>query len=314
MLSGMSIMARAWYRSNTFSHSAFPVERLADARSASVSVCLPARNEARTIGPIVSELMELRAHGVVDQVVVVDQSSDGTALIAHRLGAEVHDVESLMPALGPVLGKGDAMWRSLSVLDGDVICFLDADSGEFGAHFVCGLLGPLLCEPGLSFVKGFYRRPFRVGETVYPEGGGRVTELVARPLLNLFYPELAAVQQPLAGEIAAPRELLARLPFATGYGVDIALLLDAYREVGLDRLAQVDLEVRQNAHQPLRELGPMAHAVLQTVAARLEQEGRLRGPLPVGFTGPVEGPFDLPVTVARPVVERPPHETLRAVA
>jgi glucosyl-3-phosphoglycerate synthase len=226
----------------------------------------------------------------------------------------VHDQESLMPELGPVLGKGDAMWRALSVLHGDVVCFLDADSSEgFGPHFVSGLLGPLLCEPRISFVKGFYRRPFRVGETVYPEGGGRVTELVARPLINLFYPELAAVQQPLAGEVAARRDLLMRLPFATGYGVDIALLLDAYREVGLDGLAQVDLELRQNAHQPLRDLGPMAHAVLQAVATRLEREGRLRGPLPATFTRPAEAEGD-PQTMPAPALERPPHATLRAVA
>jgi glucosyl-3-phosphoglycerate synthase len=308
------IRARGWYRSNTFSHASFPVSRLAMGRRATVSVCLPARNEAGTIGTILSELMPLRERGVVDQVVVVDRSTDGTACIARRQGAEVHDQGSLMPELGPVLGKGDALWRALSVLHGDVICFLDADSsGGFGPHFVCGLIGPLLCDPQISFVKGFYRRPFRVGETVYPEGGGRVTELVARPLLNLFYPELAAVQQPLAGEIAARRDLLVRLPFATGYGVDIALLLDAYREVGLDGLAQVDLEVRQNAHQPLRELGPMAHTVMQAVASRLQREGRLRGPLPATFTGPAESGGDLQ-TVPAPAVERPPHATLRAVA
>jgi glucosyl-3-phosphoglycerate synthase len=303
-----------WYRSNTFSHTAFPAARLARGRTQSVSVCLPARNEAATIGAIVAQLMPLRELGVVDEVVVVDRSTDGTGCIARDLGAEVYNQAALMPELGPVLGKGDAMWRALSVLHGDVICFLDADSSEgFGTHFVCGLIGPLLVDPRISFVKGFYRRPFRVGDTVVPEGGGRVTELVARPLLNLFYPELAAVQQPLAGEIAARRELLVRLPFATGYGVDIALLLDAYRRVGLDGLAQVDLEVRQNAHQPLRDLGPMAHAVLQAVATRLEQEGRLRGPLPASFTGPAEGNQG-PMTVPSPVVERPPRETLRAVA
>ena len=142
---------------------------------------------------------------------------------------------------------------------------------------------PLLCEPGISFVKGFYRRPFRVGEVTLPDGGGRVTELTARPLLNLFYPELAAVAQPLAGEIAARRELLEQLPFVTGYGVDIGLLIDAYAHVGLDALAQVDLDVRQNAHQPLRDLGPMAFAVLRAVASRLEREGRLPGPLPATF-------------------------------
>jgi glucosyl-3-phosphoglycerate synthase len=314
MLWGMSIRARAWYRSNTFSHASFPGSHLAASRPCAVSVCLPARNEAATIGAILSRLMPLRELGVVDQVVVVDRSTDGTACIARRLGAEVYGQESLMPELGPVLGKGDAMWRALSVLHGEVICFLDADSEGFGAHFVCGLIGPLLREAGISFVKGFYRRPFRVGETVYPEGGGRVTELVARPLLNLFYPELAAVQQPLAGEIAARREVLMRLPFATGYGVDIALLLDAHRELGLDGLAQVDLEVRQNAHQPLRELGPMAHAVMQAVASRLEREGRLRGPLPATFTMAAGSGGEGPRTVARPVVERPPHETLRAVA
>src|SRR5206468_2005955 len=186
---------------HTFVHSAFPPERLAAGRSTTVSVCLPARNEARTIGPILRDLLPLRDAGVLDQVVVVDNSRDGTADIARGLGAEVHHQEELMPELGPVLGKGDAMWRALTVLQGEVICFLDADSESFGPHFACGLLGPLLCLEGTSFVKGFYRRPFRIGETILPDGGGRVTELTARPLLALFYPELARIHQPLAGEI-----------------------------------------------------------------------------------------------------------------
>jgi glucosyl-3-phosphoglycerate synthase len=216
-----------------------------------------------------------------------------------------------MPELGPVLGKGDAMWRALPVLTGEVICFLDADSEHFGAHFACGVLGPLLCRPEIAFVKGFYRRPFRIGRTTVPDGGGRVTELTARPLLNLFYPDLAAIEQPLAGEIAARRELLERLPFATGYGVDIGLLIDAYAVAGLDAIAQVDLEVRQNAHQPLRHLGPMAYAVLQAVAVRLEREGRLRGPLPATFTATGQGAPH--VAIAEPV-ERPPWRSLRAAA
>ncbi len=276
-----------------------------------MSVCLPARNEARTIGPILSELMPLRERGVLDQIVVVDRSSDGTAEIARAIGAEVHAQDELMPELGPVLGKGDAMWRALPVLSGEVICFLDADSEQFGAHFACGVLGPLLCRPEISFVKGFYRRPFRVGETTVPDGGGRVTELTARPLLNLFYPDLAAVRQPLAGEIAARRELLERLPFATGYGVDIGLLIDAYSVAGLDAIAQVDLEVRQNAHQPLRDLGPMAYAVLQAVAVRLEREGRLRGPLPATFS--TIGTDVPPAAMVEPL-ERPPLRSLRAAA
>ncbi|HUE25292.1 MAG TPA: glucosyl-3-phosphoglycerate synthase [Solirubrobacteraceae bacterium] len=307
----MSLRARAWHRSNTFVHAEFPAERLAAERQATVSICLPARNEARTIGPILEQLLPLRQLGVVDQVAVLDNSTDGTAEIARGLGAEVHDQEQLMPELGPVLGKGDAMWRALPVLNGELICFLDADSERLGPHFVCGLLGPLLLREEISLVKGFYRRPFRVGETVFPDGGGRVTELTARPLLNLFYPDLAGIEQPLAGELAARRELLERLPFVTGYGVDIALLLDAYREVGLDAIAQVDLEVRQNAHQPLRDLGPMAYSVLHAVALRLEREGRLRGPLPAGFISPGDAGAKPPAVEP---VERPPIARLRAAA
>jgi glucosyl-3-phosphoglycerate synthase len=307
----MPSRARAWYRGHTYSHAEFPPERLAAEREATVSVCLPARDEASTIGPILEAVLPLQELGVVDQVVVVDDSDDGTAAIARRLGAEVHAQGQLMPELGPVLGKGDAMWRSLSVLRGEVICFLDADSGHFGAHFPCGLLGPLLCGSEISFVKGLYRRPLRLGDAVLPDGGGRVTELTARPLINLFYPDLAGVAQPLAGEVAARRGLLDQLPFVTGYGVDIALLLDAYALVGLEGLAQVDLDLRQNAHQPLRDLAPMAHSVLRAMALRLEREGRLQGPLPAGFT--VAGADGLD-TACDDAVERPPLASLRAAA
>jgi glucosyl-3-phosphoglycerate synthase len=233
-------------------------------------VCLPARNEAQTIGAILDRLLPLRDLGLIDQVVVVDDSTDGTAEIAAARGAEVHPQAALLPEFGPVLGKGDAMWRALSVLTGDVICFLDADSEDFGEHFALGLLGPLLTDDAIRFVKGFYRRPLRVGDTQLPEGGGRVTELTARPLLSRFFPDLRRVLQPLAGEIAARRELLERLPFATGYAVETAMLIDAWREAGLDALAQVDLDVRQNRHQALSELGPMADAVLAAVISRLE--------------------------------------------
>jgi glucosyl-3-phosphoglycerate synthase len=304
----MSLRVRSWLQSNTYDHREFAPEALS---GASVSVCLPARNEARTIAPILRELTPLLERGVIDQLVVVDDSTDHTAELARAAGAEVYDQQRLMPELGPVLGKGDAMWRALPVLRGEIICFLDADSEDFGAHFPCGLIGPLLRDPGVSLVKGFYRRPFRVGELVLPDGGGRVTELCARPLLNLFYPELGAVRQPLAGEIAARRELLERLPFVTGYGVDIALLIDAYGALGLEGIAQVDLDVRQNDHQPLRDLGPMAYAVLQAVCARLEREGRLRGPLPTSFLPSDEVPA---AAQPSPLVERPPLAELRAAA
>lgn len=284
---------------------------MAAERDCTVSVCLPARDEARTIGAILEPLMELRQAGVLDQVVVVDHSTDGTGQIARGMGAEVHDQEQLLPEMGPVLGKGDAMWRALHILTGEVICFMDADTEQCGPHFTCGLLGPLLCDRRFEFVKGFYRRPFKVGEVTLADGGGRVTELTARPLLNLFYPDLAAVEQPLAGEIAARRDLLERLPFVTGYGVDIALLLDAHRVAGLDAIAQVDLDVRQNAHQPLRDLGPMAFAVLRAVSSRLEQEGRLSGPLPSTFLARGENDH---VALGADPVERPPLATLRAAA
>ena len=308
----MSLRARSWLASHTYAHSDFPAERLAAERAQSVSVCLPARNEAATIGGVLTPLLELRGAGVIDQVVVVDDSTDRTAAIARHLGAEVFGQDKLMPELGPVLGKGDAMWRSLATLTGDVVCFVDADTERFGAHFVCGLLGPLLCGPEeIVFVKGLYRRPFKLGGVTLPEGGGRVTELTARPLLNLFYPELAAVAQPLAGEIAARRDLLERLPFVTGYGVDIALLIDTYRFAGLDAIAQVDLGERQNAHQSLRELGPMAFSVLRALASRLQREGRLQGPLPTGFLAPGDSEVG---PAPEDVVERPPLVTLRAAA
>jgi glucosyl-3-phosphoglycerate synthase len=307
----MSARARSWYRKNTYAHEAFPAARLAAQREASVSVCLPARDEARTIGPILEQVLPLRELGVIDQVVVIDGSADGTAEIARSLGAEVHDQNQLMAELGPALGKGDAMWRALQVLRGDVICFLDADTEQFGPHFVCGLLGPLLCQSGISFVKGFYRRPFRVGEVTLPGDGGRVTELTARPLLNLFYPDLAAVQQPLSGEVAASRELLSQLPFVVGYGVDVALLIDAHKFAGLDALAQVDLDVRQNAHQSLQELGLMAHAVMHAIAVRLQREGRLQGSLPATFLAAGE---DSPRAFVDDPGERPPLASLRAAA
>jgi glucosyl-3-phosphoglycerate synthase len=244
----------------TFHHSHVP--------AVGGSVCIPTRNEAATIGPIVSAAME-----VADEVVVVDCSTDDTARIAAGLGAEVYDQGELLPEMGPVLGKGDAMWRSLTVLRSDVVCFVDGDSEDFGPHFVRGLLGPL-ADPSIQYVKGYYRRPFAGG----PDTGGRVTELTAKPLLALFYPELAGCLQPLAGEIAARREVLERLPFLTGYGVDIALLIDAWRIVGLAGLAQVDLDVRQNRHRTLEELGPMADAVLGAVADGItiqDTQGRL---------------------------------------
>lgn len=272
----VSPAAEDWAKTRTFHHSLYPAARIARERAESVSVCLPARECAGTVGEIVSALARLREVGAIDEVVVVDAASaDGTASVAERAGARVVQERELMPELGPVLGKGDAMWRALPVLSGELVVFLDADSEGFSEHFATGLLGPLVCEPGVQFVKAFYRRPFEHAGISLPEGGGRVNHLMARPALSLLYPELSAVGQPLAGEVAARRALLERIPFATGYGVEIAMLIDVWRELGLDGIAQVDLDVHHNRHQPLAALSEMAETVLATIVKRLVSEGRL---------------------------------------
>jgi glucosyl-3-phosphoglycerate synthase len=303
--------AEAWAKARTFHHSLYSPGQIAAERTQSVSVCLPARECAQTVGEIVAALVALRKSGVIDEVVVVDAASaDGTAAVAARAGATVWQEAELMPGHGPVLGKGDAMWRALSVLDGELVCFLDADTEGFSAHFATGLLGPLVCEPAVSFAKAFYRRPLAGGDGGDSrEGGGRVNHLTARPALALFYPELAGVRQPLAGEVAAPRELLEGLPFVTGYGVEIAMLIDVWRKLGLQGIAQVDLDEHRNRHQPLSALEPMALTVLATIARRLEQERRLLdvdgreegvgGAAEVGVvSAPVERPPLASVTVA----------------
>lgn len=272
----VSTAAERWESQRSFHHSRYSAAAIAAERGCGVSVCLPARECAETVGEIVGRLARLRDAGAIDEVVVVDAASpDGTADVAEATGARVVQEAELMPTFGPVLGKGDAMWRALSVLSGELVVYLDADSEGFSEHFAVGLLGPLVCEPDVQFVKAFYRRPFEHEGMSVPEGGGRVNHLMARPALRLFYPELAGVRQPLAGEVAARRELLQRIPFVTGYGVEIAMLIDVWREVGLEGIAQVDLDEHRNRHQPLHALSKMADTVLGTVAARVAAEGRL---------------------------------------
>ncbi len=286
-----------WAKARSFHHSRYSAQRIASERRQSVSVCIPARECAHTVGEIVRALAALREAGAIDELVVVDAASgDGTAAVAESAGASVLQEAELMPAYGPVLGKGDAMWRALSMLEGELVCFVDSDTEGFSAHFVTGLLGALVCEPGVSFAKAFYRRPLAADG----DGGGRVNHLTARPALALFYPELAGVRQPLAGEVAARRELLEALPFATGYGVEVAMLIDAWRELGLEGMAQVDLDEHRNRHQPLSALAPMALTVLATIARRLEQEGRLEleGRVANAAGAPVERPPLRSLTVA----------------
>jgi glucosyl-3-phosphoglycerate synthase len=249
----------------SFSHTDF-----GDLDLSAVSVVVPARECADTIGPIVLAIQD------AGQVLVVDAASrDGTARIAADAGAEVVQEADLMPEFGPVLGKGDAMWRSLSVVRHDVVVFVDGDTADFDGHYVTGLAGPLLTDSDIQFVKGAYTRPFTAGTEVVAEGGGRVTELTARPLLRAFYPELAELVQPLAGEFAGRRDLFESIPWATGYAAEISMDIDIWKRVGVDGIAQVDIGERRQAHQPLKALGGMASTILAAVCARLVEEGRM---------------------------------------
>ncbi len=251
----------------TLDHADYPTEALLAVKDRRVSVVLPARECAATIAAVVEPIVALR--GLVDQILVVDAgSADGTARLAAEAGAEVVDEADLLPGEGAVLGKGDAMWRALTAVTGEVVAFIDADTRDFDPRFVNGLVGPLLTDPGLHFVKATYQRPFRAGDRELPGDGGRVSQLMARPLLSAFYPELATFTQPLAGEVGATRELLESIPFSTGYAVEMAMLLDVYEAVGASAMAQCDVGERRNHHQPLDALRPMAEMVLAVVCRR----------------------------------------------
>jgi glucosyl-3-phosphoglycerate synthase len=259
-----------WRARRSYTAGEFTLERLLACKTESVALVLPAREVAATIGPVARSVVELLDAGLIDEALVVDaRSRDDTARVARDAGLTIVQEDALAEELGPARGKGDAMWRALGELDSEIVAFVDTDTEDFDRHFITGLVGPLICDPAVQFVKGFFRRPFRTAQgEISPEGGGRVTELMARPLLNLHAPELAVFHQPLAGETAARRDLLARVPFSAGYGVEIAMLIDVWRIVGLDGLAQVDLGVRQNRHQSLRELSAMAYAVLVAAQSR----------------------------------------------
>jgi len=246
--------------------SGLDVDALVEAKrraGTSISVCLPARNEEATVGQIVATVRRnLVEHApLVDEVVVVDDSStDATAEVAAWEGARVLAVGEILPDLPQGSGKGNALWMSLYACGGDILCWLDADVRNFGSHFVTRLVEPLLTDPTIGFVKGHYRRPLH-GEAT---GGGRVTELMARPVISALFPHLAGFVQPLAGEYAGRRSLLETVPFVEGWGVEIGLLIDLVANFGLDAIAQVDLDVREHRNRPLEELGPQAMAILVT--------------------------------------------------
>jgi glucosyl-3-phosphoglycerate synthase len=306
----------AWFAANTGAWCDHALEDLLKAKAESglsVSLVVPARNEAATVGDVVGRVREalMETTDLLDEVVVIDSdSTDDTYAVAEDAGAIVHRSAEIRPDLGSVPGKGEAMWKSLFVTRGDVLVFMDADLLDWDTHFVPGLLGPLLTRPEIALVKGFYERPFVNGDAVSdPEAaafeGGRVTELTARPLINVLYPELAGLVQPLAGEWAIRRSLFATLSVPTGYAVETTALIDTARRLGVGAIAQVDLGRRAHRHQALRDLGAMATQIVAAAVQRLgvstDAEVCLRQ------YHPVDGRI-APLLRTVPVTERPPAE------
>lgn len=269
--------AASWFESHTFHVEQFDRAALLDAKGATtVSILIPARDEASTIGAIVTTLRTELMDRVrlIDEIIVVDShSSDDTAAVARAAGAAVFHVDDILPHVGSRRGKGEAMWKALAVMSGDIGIYLDADVEDFTADFVIGLLGPLLLDDGLVFVKAFYDRPWASGPS-RSSGGGRVTELVARPLILDRTPDLSGFVQPLAGECAFRADALKAVPFVSDYGVDIGLMIDVLREHGLSAMAQVDLGERRHRHQDLAALSAMAQHVQAAFDLRAGDEPR----------------------------------------
>lgn len=321
---------RDWFASRSFPARSFPDLRALAARKRrrglTVSLILPTLNVADTLPQVLDEVAAVSRGDtlLVDQVIVVDgASTDATMDIARRAGAEVYLQDALLPDFGPALGKGDAMWRALARADGDIIVFADTDTRNFHRDFVTATIGPLIVEPEIRLSKAAFRRPFTGdSQDITADGGGRVTELTAKPLFNVFFPELAGFAQPLAGEFAGTRDLLYSVPFFTGYGVETGLLIDTLRLAGLSAMAQVDVGVRMNRHQSLADLGRMSYAVLRTVLHRAAspdlcldgccEHDPVAGPVSVySHAVMTEDGFRL-TEYAEELVERPPLAELRA--
>ncbi|MEU6553020.1 glucosyl-3-phosphoglycerate synthase [Streptomyces sp. NPDC046915] len=294
-----------WLSTRSWSVTDRPLHQILAAKQRtgqSVSVVLPALNEEETVGDIVAIIRHdlVRQVPLVDEIVVVDSgSTDRTSEVAAAAGARVVHRDAVLPRIPAVPGKGEVLWRSLLVTRGDIVCFIDADLREFSSDFVSGIVGPLLTDPDVDLVKGMYDRPLggAAGQ------GGRVTELMARPLLNMHWPQLAGFVQPLGGEYAARRSLLEQLPFPVGYGVELGMLVDALHLVGLDALAQVDVGVRKHRHQDGQALGRMAAAIYRTAQLRLAR-GHLIRPSLTQFERGEDG-FE-PRTFSVDTEERPP--------
>ncbi len=275
--SAISILVDKWFAENTYYADEFAdleyLVHLKEKQGRTVSLALPALNEEQTIGQVITTVKNTLMDEVplLDEIVLMDSNStDRTRQIAADLGIPVYIHQEILPQYRPRAGKGEALWKSLYVTHGDIILWLDTDIVNIHPRFVYGLLGPLLLRENTQLVKGFYRRPLKVGDKLQAGGGGRVTELTARPLLNLFYPELSGIVQPLSGEYGGRRSALEQLPFSSGYGVEIGLLIDIFERFGLNAIAQVDLQERIHHNQSLAALSKMSFAIIQTVMRKLE--------------------------------------------
>lgn len=273
----LAVVVDKWFAENTYHTREFmDLERLVQLKEdqkVSISLALPALNEEQTVGKVIQTVRNALMDQVplLDEMVLIDSGSeDKTREIAADLGIPVYIHQEILPDQGAYDGKGEALWKSLYVVNGDVIAWIDTDIKNIDPRFVYGIIGPLLENPNIRYVKGFYRRPLRQGDKTVAGGGGRVTEITARPFINLFFPELSGLIQPLSGEYAGRRSALEKLPFFTGYGVETGLLIDLLNEYGLEGIAQVDLLERIHHNQPLPSLSKMSFAIMQVVFSRLE--------------------------------------------
>jgi nucleotide-binding universal stress UspA family protein len=273
----ISVLVDKWFAENTFHADEFAdlkyLLSLKQQQNLTISVALPALNEEETVGKVLRTIKNVLMTRIplLDEIVLIDSNSaDRTRQIAEKVGVPVYIHQETLPQYGARKGKGEALWKSLYCTRGDIIIWIDTDIVNIHPHFIYGLIGPLLLRPEIDFVKGFYRRPLKVGNKMQAGSGGRVTELTARPLLNLFYPELSGIVQPLSGEYGGRRKVLEQLPFFSGYGVEIGLLIDMLEKSGLRSIAQVDLLERVHHNQPLDALGKMSFAIIQAVIRKLE--------------------------------------------
>lgn len=272
-----------WLKENTFHHTSFSHKKrlveLKERKGQRISVALPTLNEEKTIGKeiviIKGELMD--RYPLVDEIAIIDSgSTDRTIEVAAEFGADVYRADDYLPEFGVHHGKGENLWKSLYLLSGDIIVWIDADIGNIHPKFVYAVVGPLLEYDHIGYVKAFYERPLHVGDKIRATGGGRVTQILIRPLFAAFYPDLTGFLQPLSGEYAGRREILERMPFSVGYGVETGLLIDIYEKYGLECMAQVDLDRRIHRNQDLASLGRMAFSILHTVLSKLEQKEKIQ--------------------------------------